>query len=80
MSDDDTSAGGSERDSIPDECQLCRLLDYRGDEINEPEGMVEVSRDDGGTKIVHCCERCADELFTTPGFTRYVNTGSDRHE
>lgn len=56
-------------DSIPDECQLCRLLDYRGDDINEPEGMATVSREDGGTKIIWCCERCADELWPTHDFT-----------
>lgn len=57
--------------SIPDECQLCRPLDYRGDEIAEPEGMVTVEREDGGTKIIHCCRRCADELFTGHDFSEY---------
>jgi hypothetical protein len=62
-------------ETIPEECQLCRPLDYRGDEINEPEGMVEVGRDDGGTKIIHCCERCAHELFSSPGFSAYEDCG-----
>lgn len=56
---------------IPDECQLCRILDYRGKEINNPEGMTEVARADGGTKIIHCCERCCDELFDMRLFSRY---------
>ncbi|AHG00940.1 hypothetical protein HALLA_11930 [Halostagnicola larsenii XH-48] len=60
-----------ERENLPPQCQLCQLLDYRGDFINEPEGMVEVARDDGGSKIVHCCERCAEELFDDPEFTAY---------
>ena len=54
---------GTPHERIPDECQLCRLLDYRGDAINAPEGIDEVARDDGGTKLIHCCERCARELF-----------------
>lgn len=65
---------------IPDECQLCRPLDYRGDEINSPEGMTAVARDDGGTKIIHCCRRCADELFTNHDFTRYELPRSEPDE
>jgi hypothetical protein len=58
-----------ERDN---ECQLCRLLDYRGDGINEPEGTVVIPRDDGGLKTIHCCERCADELWgDDSGWTPY---------
>jgi len=73
----DRSTSDTERETIPEECQLCRLLDYRGDDINEPEGMVEVARDDGGTKIVHSCERCAHELFRGGGgWTAYE--GGDR--
>jgi len=62
--------GGTERSrGLPvrverdNECQLCRLLDYRDDEINEPQGTVVIPRDDGGLKTIHCCERCADELW-----------------
>lgn len=54
---------------VPEECQLCRLLDYRGDDINEPEGQTAIAREDGGTKIIWCCERCHDELFGTPDFS-----------
>lgn len=61
-------------ETIPKECQLCRPLDYRGDEINEPEGMAEVGREDGGTKIVHCCGRCAVELFDGRLFSFYGAT------
>lgn len=50
------------RDTIPEECQLCRLLEYRGDEINEPSHSIEVSREDGGIKIVYLCQRCANEM------------------
>lgn len=46
----------------PNECQLCRLLDYRGDDINAPTHSIEVAREDGGTKIVYLCERCAEEM------------------
>jgi len=66
-----TDGGTPTRDAIPEECQLCRLLGYRGDDINDPEGKVRVARDDGGTKIIHCCRRCPDELFTSHDFSRY---------
>lgn len=60
---------------IPEECQLCRLLDYRGDEINEPEGSVTVAREDGGDKFVYCCRRCSEEMFDhDPGFTPLEDT------
>ncbi|WP_135666647.1 hypothetical protein [Halorhabdus rudnickae] len=58
-------------ETIPDECQLCRPLEYRGEDLNSPEGMVEIARIDGGAKIIHCCRRCAEELFTNPDFTEY---------
>jgi len=75
-----TSPNGTERsgEGLPlrverdNECQLCRLLDYRGDEINGPEGTVVIPRDDGGLKTIHCCERCADELWgDESGWTPY---------
>jgi hypothetical protein len=65
------SEGGVEREKTPDECELCRLVGYRGDTISEPEGMVIVAREDGGTKIVHCCEGCSDEVFSAPVFCEY---------
>lgn len=49
------------------ECQLCRLLDYYPDDINEPEGVATVQREGGGTKTIHCCKRCADELWGEKG-------------
>lgn len=60
-----------------DECQLCRLHDYRGDEINKPEGIATVPREDGGTKTIHCCERCADELWDEHDFTPYSQLATD---
>lgn len=60
------------REVLPEECQLCRPMDYRGDEINPPGGIVTVRNDDGGLKLVHCCERCADELFDDHDFATYV--------
>lgn len=72
-----------ERDN---ECQLCRLLDHRSEEINEPEGTVVIPRDDGGLKTIHCCYRCADELWgNESGWTPYddgaqCDGGSTRHE
>lgn len=53
------------------ECQLCRPLDYRGDDINDREGIVTIAREDGGTKTIHCCKRCADGLFGTHDWTSY---------
>jgi len=53
------------------ECELCRLLDYRGDGINDRDGIVTIFREDGGTKAIHCCERCADELFGSHNWTGY---------
>jgi hypothetical protein len=50
-------------ETIPDECQLCRVNDRRGEEINAPEVSVQVARDDGGTKFVYCCRPCLDETF-----------------
>lgn len=58
-------------ESVRDDCQLCRLLDYRGNEIKEPEGIATVAREDGGTKTIHCCRRCADELWSTHDFSSY---------
>jgi len=49
-------------ETIPEECQLCRLLEYRGDEINAPSHSIEVRREDGGIKIVYLCQRCASEM------------------
>lgn len=49
-------------ETIPEECQLCRLLDYRGVEINAPSHSIEVAREDGGIKIVYLCQRCATEM------------------
>jgi hypothetical protein len=49
-------------ETIPEECQLCRPLDYRGDEINAPSHSIEVRREDGGIKIVYLCQRCAAEM------------------
>jgi len=63
--------GGTERFPPKHECQLCRPLEYRGDDINDREGVVTVTREDGGTKTIHCCKRCADELFGTHDWTSY---------
>lgn len=65
------STDDTERFPPEHECQLCRPLGYRGDEINDHEGIVTVAREDGGTKIIRCCERCADELFDTHDWTSY---------
>lgn len=65
MSESESDArltAGTDRGCIPGECQLCRLLDYRGDEVNGPTLSIEVRREDGGVKIVFLCERCADEM------------------
>jgi len=62
---------GTERYPPKHECELCRLLDYRGDDINDRSGIVTVRRDDGGIKTIDCCERCADELFETSNWTSY---------
>lgn len=50
-------------EGIPEECQLCRPLDYRGDDINEPTLTTLIARDDGGTKFVYHCRRCGEELW-----------------
>lgn len=60
------------RDVLPEECQLCRLMDYRDDEINPPGGIVTMSNADDDLKLVHCCERCADELFDDHDFAPYT--------
>ena len=62
---------GTERYPPKHECELCRLLDYRGGDINDHSGIVTVPRDDGGIKTIDCCERCADELFETSNWTSY---------
>lgn len=59
------SAAHTARVGIPDECQLCRLLDYRGDDINEPTHSTEIATAEGGTKIIYHCERCSLELWGT---------------
>lgn len=51
-------------ETIPEECQLCRINDRRGDDINPPEVTVQVARDDGGTKFVYCCRQCLEETFS----------------
>jgi hypothetical protein len=83
MSDGSTS--DTKRFPPESECQLCRLLDYRGDEINDHNGICTIAREDGGTKIIRCCKRCADELFGTHDWTSYedlddcdVQPGADR--
>jgi len=58
------------------ECQLCRALDYRGDDINDREGVLTIRREDGGIKAIHCCERCADELFGDHNWTSYDDVDS----
>ena len=63
MTDGSHSAGDTERYPPRHECELCRLLDYRGDNINGHNGIVTITREDGGTKTIRCCKRCADELF-----------------
>jgi len=65
------SSSGTERFPPKHECPLCRLLNYRGDDINDREGIVTVAREDGGTKTIHSCKRCADELFGTHDWTSY---------
>lgn len=71
MGERETSSGGNERFPPKDECELCRLLDYRGREINDRDGIVTIAREDGGTKTIHCCKRCADELFGVHDWTDY---------
>ena len=65
------SEDGSERFPPEYECQLCRPLNYRGDDINDKAGIVTISREDGGTKTIHCCRRCPDELFPSHNWTSY---------
>ena len=77
---DDNELTVTDRDKIPEECQLCRPRGYRNNEIGHPEGMVEVTRDDGGTKIVHCCRRCSNELFSNPDFSTYDEPVVDDRE
>lgn len=62
---------GSKRFPPESECQLCRPLGYRGDEINDKQGVVTIARDGGGTETIHCCERCADELWKSHDWTSY---------
>lgn len=83
MDDKDTS--GTNHFPPEHECQLCRPLDYRGDDINAKQGIVTIAREDGGTKTIHCCERCADELFESHDWTSYddldgreVGTGTNQ--
>lgn len=71
--------GVTERFPPEHECQLCRLLDYRDDEINDRAGIVTVAREDGGTKTIHACERCPDELFGAHDWTSYDDL-DDRYE
>jgi len=85
VTDGGTDMGGTERFPPEHECQLCRPLDYRRDDINDREGIVTIRREDGGIKIIHSCERCADELFGAHDWTSYgdvddrsVDTGGDR--
>ena len=61
------------------ECQLCRPLDYRDEEINEPEGIATVKREDGGMKTIHCCKRCADGLWGEDehDWTAYESVATD---
>ena len=76
MSGTERSRGLPIRVERDNECQLCRLLDYRGDGINEPEGAVVIPRCDGGIKTIHCCKRCADELWgDESGWTPYDDNG-----
>lgn len=58
-------------DTIPDECQLCRLLDYRGDDINDPTHSTMIANDGGGIKFIYACRRCFEEMgwFGDPATT-----------
>jgi len=73
----DGETGGTERFSAEHECQLCRLRDYRGDDINDRGGIVTTHREGGGTKTIHCCERCADELFGVHNWTSHDDRSVD---
>jgi len=78
----DSYVGDTERFPPEHECQLCRPLEYRGDDINDREGIVTIRQEDGGIKTIHCCERCADELFGVHNWTssddRSVDTKGDQ--
>lgn len=76
----DKSSGLPTKVERDNECQLCRLLDYRDDEINEPEGIATIPREDGGTKTIHCCERCPDELWDEHDWTPYESIETDGGE
>lgn len=60
-------------ETIPDECQLCKLLDHN-DDIREPEGSVTIANENGGTKFIYCCQRCPDELFDQHDFSEFEDT------
>jgi hypothetical protein len=68
----ESSSSESTRFPPEHECQLCRLLGYREDDINDREGIATIAREGGGTKAIHCCKRCADELFETHDWTEYA--------
>lgn len=65
------NSDGVEPTDTPDECPLCRRLGYKGNLVREPAGSVEMVRTDGGKESLHCCERCADEVFPESVFTPY---------
>jgi hypothetical protein len=55
-------------------------LGYRGNEINEPEGIATIPEEDGGTKTIHCCQRCPDELWDDHEWTPYESVETDGGE
>lgn len=67
MGDGDTAGGGADHyrlgDEIPPQCQLCQILGYRGDFINEPTHSTEIANAEGGSKIVYHCRRCGLEMW-----------------